>query len=57
MNNFGDQPWILSFSYGRALQEDCLAVWRGQSEHTSAAQEALLKNAKANSLAVLGDYQ
>lgn len=57
MNRFGDQPWMLSFSYGRALQEACLAAWGGQTAHTSAAQAALLKHAEANSLAALGQYQ
>ncbi|MDF1826967.1 MAG: fructose-bisphosphate aldolase class I [Legionellaceae bacterium] len=57
INNFGDQPWMLSFSYGRALQETCLAAWGGQASHIPAAQAALLQHAKANSQAALGVYQ
>lgn len=57
INSVGDQPWILSFSYGRALQEDCLKVWGGKAEQVNAAQEALLKRAKMNSLACLGQYE
>jgi fructose-bisphosphate aldolase class I len=57
INSLGHQPWLLSFSYGRALQEDCLAAWGGKKENIATAQEALLKRARLNSLACLGDYQ
>lgn len=56
INTVGYQPWLLSFSYGRALQEDCLKAWGGQAANTAKAQEALLKRAKLNSLACMGDY-
>lgn len=57
INCVGHQPWILSFSYGRALQEDCLNVWQGKAENVEAAQAALLKRASLNSLASKGEYQ
>jgi len=57
INNFGEQPWNLSFSYGRALQETCLAAWGGKKEHVPAAQAALLKHAEANGLAATGNYK
>jgi fructose-bisphosphate aldolase class I len=57
INSIAVQPWHLSFSYGRALQEDCLAAWGGKKEHVKAAQEALLKRAKLNGLACTGDYK
>lgn len=57
INSLGDQPWILSFSYGRALQDDCLKTWRGLSENIENAQAALLKRTRLNSLACLGEYQ
>jgi fructose-bisphosphate aldolase, class I len=56
INNFGEQPWMLSFSYGRALQEACLKAWSGHEANTAAAQAALLEQARANSLACLGQY-
>lgn len=56
INSVGTQPWLLSFSYGRALQEDCLKVWSGKEANVGAAQAALLKRAKLNSLACLGEY-
>lgn len=51
------QPWNLSFSYGRALQEDCLAAWKGKKTNVTAAQTALLKRARLNSLACFGEYR
>ena len=56
MNVLDEQPWLLSFSYGRALQEDCLKTWSGKPENIRAAQDALLKRARLNSLASIGDY-
>lgn len=57
MNNLGYQPWNLSFSYGRALQEDCLKIWAGKAANVAKAQAQLLARAQANSLASLGEYQ
>jgi len=50
-------PWQLSISYGRALQQPVLAAWQGKTENVAAAQTALLKRARLNSLARRGDYQ
>lgn len=52
-----DAPWNLSISYGRALQQPALQAWQGKTENTLAAQQALLKRAKLNHLAMLGEYQ
>ena len=49
-------PWNLTFSYGRALQAPALKAWGGSADNVPAAQEALLKRAKLNSLATLGQY-
>ncbi|XP_074566533.1 fructose-bisphosphate aldolase, chloroplastic-like isoform X1 [Curcuma longa] len=54
--NQGPNPWRVSFSYARALQNTCLKTWGGRPENVKAAQEALLTRAKANSLAQLGKY-
>ena len=51
INSQGTQPWQLSFSYGRALQELCLKAWHGSPENINAAQAILLERAKANSAA------
>lgn len=57
INSNGYQPWTLSFSYGRALQEDCLQAWAGKTSNIEMAQAALLKRAKLNSMACFGEYQ
>ena len=56
MNNSGDLPWELSFSYGRALQAPALDAWQGQEDNFSAGQAALFKRAKFNSLAHAGSF-
>jgi len=53
----GKKPWALTFSYGRALQASCLAAWAGKKENVATAQDVLLKRAKANSQASVGQYQ
>ncbi|CAG4932124.1 unnamed protein product [Colias eurytheme] len=50
------KPWTLTFSYGRALQASALRIWNCKDENVTAAQEQLLKRAKANGLASLGKY-
>lgn len=54
--NQSPNPWHVSFSYARALQNSVLKTWKGQPENIEAAQKALLIRAKANSLAQLGKY-
>ncbi|CAI0439546.1 unnamed protein product [Linum tenue] len=54
--NQAPNPWHVSFSYARALQNTCLKTWGGAPENVEAAQQALLIRAKANSLAQLGKY-
>ncbi|MBI2656997.1 fructose-bisphosphate aldolase, partial [Candidatus Woesearchaeota archaeon] len=49
-------PWYVSFSYARALQDPALKAWRGKDENIHAAQQAFLKRAKLNSLAIMGKY-
>lgn len=57
MNQMGDLPWELSFSYGRALQAPALAAWQGDEANYAAGQRALFKRAKLNSLAHLVKYE
>merc|ERR1712176_1250697 len=49
-------PWHVSFSYARALQNTVLKTWQGQDANVEAAQKALIGRAKANSMAQLGKY-
>lgn len=56
MNAMGPHPWPLSFSYGRALQDEAIKTWRGKTENVAAAQKAFANRAKLNSAAQLGKY-
>ena len=47
-----EMPWNLTFSYGRALQEDALKNWCGSNRED--AQKALIFRAHSNSLATKG---
>lgn len=55
MNATG-QPWELSFSYGRALQEPALAAWQGKASNAPLVQKALYNRAKCNGAARYGNY-
>lgn len=58
MNELGDFPWPLTFSYGRALQAPALAVWgQNPAANVAAAQKKLLHRARMNGLAAMGKYQ
>ena len=56
MNAMADNPWKLSFSYGRALQAAALKAWGGKAENVPAAQSAFTHRAKMNSLAATGQW-
>ena len=49
-------PWLLSFSYARALQEPPMAIWQGRAENVAAAQQAFLQRARLNAAAQRGAY-
>ena len=54
MNAMGPQPWVLTFSYGRALQDPALNAWKGEAANREAGQTALSDRCKANGAAALG---
>jgi fructose-bisphosphate aldolase class I len=56
INKLGPQPWVLSFSYGRALQAPAIAAWRGDAANVDAGQAQLALRARCNSAAVAGRY-
>jgi fructose-bisphosphate aldolase class I len=57
MNAAGPLPWTLTFSYGRALQENALNAWGGKSTGYPGGQQALFIRAKLNGLAAVGAYK
>ena len=56
MNRLGGAPWVLSFSYARALQDDAMKTWGGRAENKRAAQQAFHRRARMNSLARAGKW-
>jgi len=56
MNELGDLPWQLSFSYGRALQAPALKTWSGKPENVEAGRKAFSKRARLNGAARYGRY-
>ena len=56
MNKLGNNPWPLSYSYGRALQQASIKTWKGAAANVPGAQAALAHRARMNSLASRGQY-
>jgi len=52
----GPKPWKLTFSYGRALQDDAMEAWAGRRENLADAQHAFYTRARCNGAAALGQY-
>jgi fructose-bisphosphate aldolase class I len=48
---YPNAPWVLSFSYARALQDPAMKAWAGKRENVAAAQQAFYRRVKMNSLA------
>jgi fructose-bisphosphate aldolase class I len=57
MNAIDGLPWRLTFSYGRALQNAALVLWKGRPENVKRAQDAFAHRARMNALASLGQWQ
>ena len=52
----GPKPWKLTFSFGRALQDEALGAWGGWPENVTAGQLAFLHRVKCVNLAAAGLY-
>jgi fructose-bisphosphate aldolase, class I len=50
----GPQPWPITYSYSRAIEEPFLNAWGGKDENADKAQEVLVETCKQNSLASQG---
>jgi fructose-bisphosphate aldolase class I len=50
----GEQPWPITFSFSRAIEEPLLKAWAGKTENEDKAKEALRETCEKNSLASLG---
>src|SRR5687767_6962857 len=51
MNQMAPLPWALTFSYGRALQDEALRAWSGKPETFASGQQAFLRRARLVGLA------
>ena len=57
MNRMGPNPWPLSFSYGRAMQQAALKLWaQDMTGNYAKAQQTVFARAQANGLAALGQW-
>ncbi|MCD9033759.1 fructose-bisphosphate aldolase class I [Luteimonas sp. Y-2-2-4F] len=57
MNRMGPNPWPLSFSYGRAMQQAALKLWSEDlAGNVAKAQETVYARARDNGLAALGQW-
>ncbi len=56
ISRLGPHPWQVSFSFGRALQDSPIKTWAGDAGKVADAQKALLRRARANSAAQIGNY-
>ena len=54
---FPNAPWVLSFSYARALQDPVMRTWAGRVDNVQAAQRAFHHRLKMNSLAREGKWR
>jgi fructose-bisphosphate aldolase class I len=57
INTSHDLPWSVTFSYGRALQDDALRAWGGKKENVAAGQQAFTHRARMNGLAAKGEWR
>jgi fructose-bisphosphate aldolase class I len=49
-------PWIVTFSFARAIQQPALDIWKGQEANIKAAQNMLYHRAKLDAAARHGQY-
>ena len=54
---FANVPWVLSFSYARALQDPVMRTWAGRKDNVPAAQRAFHHRLRMNSLAREGKWR
>jgi fructose-bisphosphate aldolase class I len=56
INALGSQPWAISFSFGRALQDQSMAAWAGNAANSRIGQQLFFHRAHCNSAAAAGRY-
>jgi fructose-bisphosphate aldolase class I len=56
VNAVKDLPWAISFSFGRALQDQSMAAWSGKPANAQMGQKLFFHRAHCNSAAACGQY-
>ena len=56
INQHPDLPWAVTFSYGRALQQQAMRSWGGAEANRGIGQAAISKRARLNGAAARGAY-
>ena len=56
MNKRGPHPWQLSFSYGRALQDEAMKTWKGAQDNVAEAQKVFSQRSQLTSAARAGSW-
>ena len=56
INRHPDLPWAVTFSYGRALQQQAMKSWGGAEANREVGQAAISKRARLNGAAARGAY-
>ena len=49
-------PWVLAFSFARAIQEPAMAAWGGKDGQRALAQAEIYHRASCNQAAMRGAY-
>ncbi|MDQ2917221.1 MAG: fructose-bisphosphate aldolase, partial [Pseudomonadota bacterium] len=49
-------PWVLSFSFARALQDPVMQLWAGDAKNVAPAQRVFVHRLRMNSLARQGKW-
>jgi len=56
INKYNDTNFIMSYSYGRALQQSALKFWSQDTQNIQGTQKIFNQRAKMNTLAALGKW-
>ena len=56
INKYNDTNFIMSYSYGRALQQSALKFWSRDTQNIAGTQKIFNQRAKMNTLAALGKW-
>ena len=56
INKYNDTNFIMSYSYGRALQQSALKFWSRDTKNVEGTQKIFNQRAKMNSLAAQGKW-